>query len=205
MKSVPVTVGFKAHLGWLASVTLVSDRAEVVAVRQDRLDVFSDASRAVKEPYHVAAGWDGLTRVERPPDPAAVVARGREQQVAITTQRFGEFRSELLTQGLRWKTVVMLTGRGRLEVGALPEAHTQVHVAEGEAVRDAVRASAASLGLDCLDLDEKTAIAGAAARCGVSIDQMIADLKAARPAQARSWAKEQLTIAAAAWLALQTG
>ncbi len=61
MATLDVTVGFKAHLGWLAVVAAEQRSTQPRPVAALRLDLFRDQPREIYEPYHVAGGWEELT------------------------------------------------------------------------------------------------------------------------------------------------
>ena len=202
MPETEVTVGFKAHLGWLAAVTVAARASAPQPLDAVRLDLFADQPREVREPYHVAGGWDGLTQVAKPDDPAAVVKRAAAQQVRHTASAFERFRGELEHAGLQWRSAVLLIGRGIVhDLEETLQSHAHIHIAEGEAVRAATRAALTKIGVPYVEQDEKSALAGAADKLSTSAEALEAQLKQARPPNVRSWTKEHRTIAAAAWLA----
>lgn len=72
-----VCVAIKAHQGWVNTVAVLLDAGEPLALHVQRVELVDGSDRETLEPYHVAGGWSGLTRV---PAPAAVVRRGRRKQ-----------------------------------------------------------------------------------------------------------------------------
>ena len=197
-----VTVGFKAHLGWLAAVTIETAADEPRPLAASRLDLFTDQPREIREPYHVAGGWDGLEQVAKPDNPAAVIERACAAQARHTVAGLTLFRSEMADAGLRWQGAVVLATRGVVhELEYTLQSHAHIHIAEGDAVRSATRTALQALAIPYVDQDEKSALAGAADKLGTSAAQLDARLKALRPPDTRSWTKEHRVIAAAAWLA----
>ncbi len=195
-----VCVAFKAHMGWVNAVAVARSGPRLRCLRAERVDLLPHGDRDLIEPYHVAGGWDGLDRVPPPADPAAVVRRGlrRQARSAITVLR--SYRDQLEDAGLRWDRAVLLTGRGRLgdDLPRILASHTQIHVAEGEAIRDATRRALRALDLRVVERDEKGVLDRAAAVLhGRNPD---AELKAARPDGAKAWRREERLLAMAAWL-----
>ncbi len=97
---------------------------------------------------------------------------------------------------------MLLVGRGI--VHSLQESlasHAHIHIAEGEAVRDATRHALRAIGMPYVEQDEKNTLATAATELGLSVERLDAQLKALKPDTAKSWTKEHRTIVAAAWLA----
>ncbi len=204
MSAVPVAVGFKAHLGWLSAVALTLNPEMPEPVLAVRLELFADEPRAVREPYHVAGGWDGLQRVLLPDYPARLVRRGRMRQDELTLNRLSRFRAELEASGCQWRQAVMLTGRGTAgDLADTLRSHARIHVAEGEAVRQAGRAALQSLKVPCTDQDEKSAMALAGERLGRTTAELDTLLGNRRPPDTPSWNKEHRTICAAVWLAIR--
>lgn len=197
-----VCVAFKAHQGWVNSVAVLikSDAPRPVLTR--RIDLIDSADRSVAEPYHVAGGWDGLTRVPRPTDPVDVIAAGRRQQVASARRALRKMATTIENLDLQWVRAVVLTGRGALgdDLENILRSHAQIHIAEGEAIRDATRTAIAALDIRCIDQDEKNILAAAAREWRCSPAACDERMKAARPATASSWRKEERLVALGAWL-----
>ncbi len=202
MPSTDVIIGFKAHLGWLAAVAVRAGGNEPEPVQALRIDLFSDQPRETREPYHVAGGWHGLQRVARPRRPSTVIEQARIKQAALAAACLQRVRTEMGNEGWCWRKAVMLTGRGVL--GDLDDAlksHASIHIAEGEAVRKAVRVAVGEMQVACIDQDEKSTLVEAGNKLRTSPEALDSRLKQCRPPQARSWTKEHRIIAAAAWLA----
>lgn len=205
MTAIAVAVGFKAHLGWLSAVALTLNPETPEPVLTTRLDLFTDQPRDIREPFHVAGGWDGLRRVKPADDPVRLIRRSRKQQDALTFGRLEQFRSELRRSGYDWVRTVVLTGRGNAGAG-LDDAlrsHARIHIAEGDAVREACRTACRRLQLRSDDQDEKSAAALACALLGCTAAALDGLLQARRPAAATSWAKEQRLISTATWVAIR--
>jgi hypothetical protein len=199
-----VNVGFKAHMGWVAAVAVNTDSSSPNPLYTRRIDLVTDQDRCVREPYHVAGGWDGLEQVPRPDNPAEIVAHGLKLQTEAATLRLEEFRSELTAIGLEWSAAVILTTRGY--EGGLHhslDSHAHIHVAEGSAIRDATRIAVDKLGIARIEQDEKSSMQQSSALLRLSVAELDAQLKKDRPVDTRSWTKEHRTIAAATWLASQ--
>jgi len=196
----PVCVALKAHLGWANAVAVEVGSKTPKPVHAQRVDLLDVEDREVREPYHVAGGWSGLERVPRPDDPLAVIRRGRRAQVRSAKSALVTFRSLLEQQGFLWARAVVLTGRGRLgdDLEHILGSHAHIHIAEGEAIRDAARSALKVMNIDSVNQDEKSTLvqAQSALDCEDCDDLM----KGLRPQGARSWAKEERLIALAGWL-----
>ena len=191
-------VAFKAHLGWVNAVGIASDDDDPGARFVKRIELFEGAPREAVEPYHVAGGWQGLEQVEPPDNPAEIVARGKALQLEAATRVLGELDDRLdgsLELG------VVLTGRG-INVGLEHDldSHAHIHVAEGRAVREAIRGALDQLDVAWVDYDEKSILGAAAATRGEQEKATDAVWRENKPATTRKWAKEERLLAMAAWL-----
>lgn len=194
-----ICVAFKAHLGWVNTVAVRLRATSPEPVLGVRVELIEAADREAREPYHVAAGWSGLQQGPKPPEPELVVRRGRARQATAARGSLSAFRQTLLRQGLDWRQAVMLTGRGRLgDLDHILATHARIHVAEGEAIRDATRDALRDLGIVCVDQDEKSILADA--------QRLLHDedadhlMKSRRPASAAAWGREERLLALGAWL-----
>lgn len=197
----PVCVGFKAHLGWVNAAVVKMGCDEPAPVLARRIDLFEDADRETLEPYHVAGGWHGLKKGRRPKDPQAIIDSGRKKQAAATDAVLGTFRKELKSLGYDWQQAVVLIGRGIVhDLEDSLNSHAHIHVAEGEAIRDATRAALKSLRIPQRNQDEKSSAGLAAKRLNCSETELDEQMKSLKPGDARNWSKEERVIALAAWL-----
>ena len=112
----------------------------------------------------------------------------------------GRLREERAGQSLSWQRAVMLTTRAWLghDLEGILSSHSHIHVYEGEAIRDATRAALAHLGIPCADQDEKSILE--AANVELAISNADDYMKPRRPADTRSWSKEERLTALGAWL-----
>ena len=174
------------------------------AISTFRLDLFTDQGKAIQEPFHVAGGWDGLSRVAPPADPVAVIDAARSAQAVIVTRVLRATRQDLKKHGLRIVGATVLTGRGRTnDLDATLKSHAQIHVAEGELVRESLRVALKGMRLGHTNQDEKSAMARAADALGIGMAAFEQELKAHRPPKGDPWTKEHKTLTAAAWLSMQ--
>jgi hypothetical protein len=196
-------LGLRAHMGWAAAVAVTLEGAAPRLVHSSIIMTAPDGDRIAKEPYHVAAGWDGLTRVAPHPDPAAAVAQGRKTQERMASQAIAEIVAELKAQKLKVAAGAVLATRG-LQMYDLADAlshHAHVHVAEGMAVRDALRFALKANKIAAREFDQKSLYAEGGKTLKLTearLKQTLVDLKGT----AKPWTQDQKLCALAAWLAL---
>jgi len=188
----PAAIGISAHLGWAATATVSVGRSGVRILRTDRLEIGSPDDRAIREPFHVAAGFDGLARVPRPPAAERGLRRALEA---------------LAAEGCALSLGGLLVGRGRSAASfeKAVASHTQVHVEEGIAVRESLRTALEALGARVVPVDQKVLWAEASRVLGRSEEALLDALRAMPPRNGGTWRKEEQSAALAAWLAWSRG
>jgi hypothetical protein len=192
-------------MGWVAAVAVAESEDGIVLVHSSIVATADEGDRIAKEPYHVAAGWDGLTRVLPPPDPAAVVAQGRQTQERMASQAVAGIVAELTMRQLTVAGGAVLATRG-LRLYSLQEAlshHAHVHVAEGMAVRDAVRFALEENKISSREFDQKSLYVEGAKALKLT-EAGLKQKLIALGGRAKPWTQDQKLCALGAWLVLAT-
>jgi len=197
-----VCVAFKAHMGWVNAVAVQVEADSPRPLLAQRIDLVAGEDREVLEPYHVAGGWQGLKSYKRPEDPEAIIRRGTEKQISSARKRLKLYARMLAHQELQWTGAVVLTSRGWLgeDLEHILGAHAHIHVAEGEAIRNATRHALDSLSITFVNQDEKSILPAASEKMACSIEDCDSFMKTVKPPNTKSWRKEERTIALGAWL-----
>lgn len=199
-----VSIGIVAHMGWVTTTTLaVIPGQPVRVIRTDRIETADPDDREASEPYHLAGGFNGLLREPQPADPPAVVRRGLAKQRRRTLANFKRLNKTLAGSGYPLTHAGLLVGRGRMpeSLEKVFAAHTQIHIAEGIAVRDAVARALRNLNVVIAEIDRKSLPAMASATLTMSAALANAKLKTLMPEQASPWRAEERLAALAAWVA----
>lgn len=196
------TIGVSTHMGWAAVAALLADAAEPCSVRTFRLETGDPGEPDSIEPYHAAGGYRGAVRVRPPPDPERVVRTGLSKQRRHTDRHLARLL-DALADWPRPAGAVLFVGRGRDldDLTRVLASHAQIHVAEGNAVRDAVRRALARHGIPVIELDRRDLPERVAAELDMSADAAMAALRTLRPDNGGLWRKEQRDCALAAWIA----
>jgi len=187
-------------MGWAATASLARRGGKLTVLRTDTIVTGND--RESVEPYHVAGGFDGLARVPPPDDPETTVKMGLQKQLEVTRRQFARLSRDLAVQGHKIKDAVILTGRGKLaaSLAKILSSHTQIHVAEGVAVRQSVERALAAEGIRVHRMDEKSLPDLASEKLGLTESEAFEVLSEARAGDIVTWKKEQKICALAAWL-----
>lgn len=199
-------LGFRAHMGWVAAVGVTLEGSAPRLVHSSIVKTADDGDRIAKEPYHVAAGWDGLSRVPPHPDPKAAIAEGRKRQARLATRAIADIVRMIEAQ--KFKTVAggVLATRAWLghDLAGILGSHEHVRVYESEAVREAVRAGLKANGIKAQDVEEKSLYVVAANTLNRSEGRLKTILNNLRGDAPGPWRQDQKLAALAAWLVLAT-
>jgi hypothetical protein len=201
-----VTLGLRAYKGGAVIVALALGGNEPRLLLSTTVQTHRDGDRLAFEPYHVAAEMprdpDGKASAEA----AQAVAEARDRQAASAEQGLraivdgiaqahgAPIAAALLVNRAGWVTDLLDYSLGWPEHAA---------VAEGLAVRDALRSGLRACGLTTIELDEKALPDRAALALGRSMAAIDVTLKALGGTAGRPWRKEQKTACLAAWVAGQ--
>ena len=197
-----VALGLRAHRGGALVVGVARGGAGPRLVLSTLLTTAAEGDRLAFEPYHVAFEMAEGAR-EIPPEAAAAVAEGRRRQEALAAEGLGDIVRWLEGEGSRPAVAALLVNRAGwvtdlLQYSLFDPAHPPV--AEGLAVRDALRSAAGRCGLELIEMDEKSLPEAASIKLGLSPGELEAQLKTLG-ATAKPWRKEQKLACLAAWLA----
>src|SRR5471032_1538936 len=157
--TIPIALGFRAGRGGGVVVAVAADDGEPRVVLSTFLATAADGDRLSLEPYHVAAEMGRDSRGVGAAEAAAAVAEGRERQAQLAAQGLDSIVLKLKEAGCEPVAAALLVNRAGWITDVLsyslawPE---HVPVAEGLAVRDALRLAAGRLGVDFAEVDEKS-------------------------------------------------
>jgi hypothetical protein len=200
----PTALGIAAHMGWLATALVTAQRHGFATLRTDRIVTVPPGDRLALEPFHVAGGFDGLTRVPPPRDPEATVRDGLARQQRHALEALREFIGQVERGGGSIQRAVVLTGRGRPapDIARALSSHARIHIEEGLAARSSVRDALHRLGIETTTCDARSVPGLAASALHASAATAWALAMQARPPPGHAWRKEHQLAALGAWLAL---
>jgi hypothetical protein len=201
-----VALGIATHLGW-AAVVAVTPTAELLrVVTNRRIETAKPSDIAAAAPYHRAAGYEGAKRIPPPSNPRAVLERAIERQRRHTLTQIRALVSELAAGGHEVIAAAILAGRGRLgeSLDKILASHSQIHVAEGLAVRESCERALAALGVPTAQIDQREVMARAAEVLDLHRDRIAAKLNDLRRDSGGPWREEQRLAALAARVSMAT-
>ena len=200
----PIALGFRAGRGGSVVVGVAAGGPLPRVVLSTFLATAAEGDRLAFEPYQVAyempRGEDGGPTAAA----AATVAEGRRRQAALAATGLAAVSDRLKREGFRPGVAALLINRAGWMTDLLDHclsAPEHPPVAEGLAVRVALRAAFAGLGLDVVEMDEKSLREAAGLKLPISASQIDAQLTAFGATVGRPWRKEQKAACLAAWIA----
>lgn len=205
MSALPVAIGLRALRGGAVTIGIALEGGAPRVVRSSWLATATAGDRLTEEPYHVAyempRGPDGGASTEA----AAAVAEGRRRQDELAANGLADLLSALRASGCQPVVAALLVNRAGWVTDLLAHSLSfpeHPPVAEGLAVRDALRFAAGRCGLDLVEVDEKSLPERAAPVLGLDRAELDGRLKALGKAAGRPWRKEHKLACLAAWVTL---
>jgi hypothetical protein len=199
----PIGLGFRALKGGGVVVGVVVDEGDPRVVLSTFLPTAAKGDRLALEPYRVAyemkRGPDGGASTEA----AAAVAEGHKRQGELAAQGLGDIVRKLQDAGCQPVIAALLVNRAGWITDALayslswPE---HVPIAEGLAVRDALRLACGRYGLEVAEIDEKSLHEVASEQLRLSPHDMDVRLKSLGATVGRPWRREQKLACLSAWV-----
>jgi hypothetical protein len=206
MTALRAALGLRAGRGGsvVVGVALEDDAPRVVL--SSFLATAAPGDRLAYEPYHVAAEMAaGAPPGEVPAEVAGAVADGRRRQAELAASGLAAIRERLQGAGFAPVVAALLINRAGWVTDLLRYSLAMADhppVAEGLAVREALRSAFGVCGLAASEMDEKALPGLASAALGLTPEGLDARLKALGAVAGRPWRKEQKLACLAAWMAL---
>jgi hypothetical protein len=203
--AIPVGIGFRAQRGGSVAVAVSIEAGEPRVVASSFLATAAEGDRLSLEPYAVAAEMGAGADGKASPEAAAAVAEGRRRQDELAAKGLADIIRRLREAGFEPVVAALLLNRAGwitdlLEYCLFAPEHPAV--AEGLAVREALRSAFGRAGLDAVEEDEKSLPERASEALGLSPAALDIRLKDLGAAVGRPWRKEQKLACLAAWHAL---
>lgn len=203
--STPVALGFRAGKSGSVVVGVALEKREPRVVISTHLATAAEGDRVSLEPYHVA--FEIMQSRGASTEAAAAVTEGRKRQDRLAVKNLNALTRQLKKTGYEPVIAALLVNRAgwitdllQYSLGA-PE---HPSVAEGLAVRDALRFALRKSELEVAEMDEKLLPETASKALDLSAASIDARLGELGIAAGKPWRKEQKLACLAAWLAIGT-
>ncbi len=202
-----VGLGLRALKGGSVVVGVAADHGEPHIVWSSFLATALEGDRLSLEPYHVAAKMKRDPDDGASPEAKAAVAKGCKRQEELATAGLKDIVGKLRQAGNEPVIAALLVNRA----GWIPDLLSyslawpdHPPVAEGLAVRDALRFALGRLGVKVAEFDEKSLRDMTSEKFRLSPAEIDARLNTLGTTAGRPWRKEQKLASLAAWLALRS-
>jgi hypothetical protein len=203
--STSVALGFRAGKGGSVVVGVALEKREPRVVLSTRLATAEEGDRLSLEPYHVA--FEIAQKVGAHIEATAAVAKGRKRQDKLAAKNLNALIRQLEKTGYKPVVAALLVNRAGWITDLLQYSlGTPEHppVAEGLAVRDALRFAFRKTELEVAEIDEKLLPETASKALTLSPASIDARIGALGVTAGKPWRKEQKLACLAAWLTIAT-
>jgi hypothetical protein len=202
-----VGLGFRAFRGGGVVVGIGLEEGKPRVMLSSFIATAAEGDRLSLEPYLVAV------EMKRDPDgnasaaAMAAVTEGRKRQDQLAANGLGDIVRRVRDAGCEPVVAALLVNRAGWITDLFAyslSAPEHPAVAEGLAVREALRFAFDRIGIEAVELDEKSLPERASEELRISPADLNARLKALGANVGRPWRKEQKLACLAAWVALAT-
>lgn len=201
----PAGLGFRARKGGSVVVGVTVHAGEPRLVLSTFLATAAAGDRLALEPYHVAAGMERNPRGEASAEAVAAVAEGRRRQDQLAAAGLEDIVLKLQNAGCDPVVAALLVNRAGWMTDLLAYSLAwpdHPPVAEGLAVRDALRFAFDRSELRVVEHDEKTLHETASKDLRLAPADIDARFKDLGATAGKPWRKEQKLACLAAWVAI---
>jgi hypothetical protein len=199
----PTGLGFRALKGGGVVVGVIVDKGEPRVVVSTFLPTAAEGDRLALEPYRVAYEMERGPDGEASTEAAAAVAEGHKRQGELAAKGLGDIVRRLRGAGCEPVIAALLVNRAGWITDALayslswPE---HVPIAEGLAVRDALRFACGRCDVEVVEIDEKSLHEVASKQLHLSPHDIDIRLKSLGATVNRPWRREQKLACLSAWI-----
>jgi hypothetical protein len=192
----------RAQKGGAVVVAVAIEAGEPRVLLSTFLKTHAEGDPLSFEPYHAASAMPRDPDGKASPEAVAAVAEGRRQQDELAADALRGLVEEICDQPITAALLVNRAGWITDLLGYSLGGAEHAAVAEGLAVREAVRFACRQCGLEIVEQDEKSLPARAAEALSLSANTIEGRLKSLGTTAGKPWRKEQKLACLAAWAAL---
>ena len=204
---VPIGLGLRALKGGGVVVGVAAEAREPRVVLSAFLVTAAEGDRLSLEPYQVATEIKRGAHGGAPAEAAAAVSEGRKRQGELAAKGLDDVVRKLKEARCEPVVAALLVNRSGWITDLLAyglSAPEHARVAEGLAVRDALRLALGHCGIRSVEVDEKSLHEVASTELHLSSADIYFRLKALGATVGRPWRREQKLACLAAWVAVAT-
>lgn len=201
----PIGLGFRATRGGSVVVGVAAGDGEPRVVLSKFLATATEGDRLALEPYHVAFETVRAANGGALAEAAAAVAEGRKRQEHLAVTGLTDIVRQLRAGGREPTVAALLVNRAGWVTDLLAYSLAFAEhppVAEGLAVREALRHAIRGAGLELAEMDKKSLPGLARDVLSIEAGPLELRLKALGATAGKPWRQEQKLACLAAWVAL---
>jgi hypothetical protein len=198
-RTTPVALGFRAHSGWAAAVTVAAASDGIEVVDRRRIELADPSIPGSVQPYHAAEGM-ALKPAE------TYITRCINSTRDLARQALKDLIDELHHNGhsIAGCGILLASGKPLPGLASILASHALIHTAEGELYRDTLIRTATRLKIPVTAIKEREILEQGAARLSISVDALQRTINDTGRVIGPPWRQDQKYAAIAAWLALNT-
>lgn len=207
MAPVPIGIGLCALRGGAVIVGVALQGGQPRVVLSSFLATFEEGDRLSLEPYILAAEMPRSPDGHASAEAVETVRQGRQRQDQIAVDALGDIIHQMQDAGFEPVVAGLLVNRAGWITDLLAHSLSAPEhpiIAEGLAVRDALRFAFGRLSLRAVELDEKSLPERASEAFGMTPAELDIRLKTLGADIGPPWRKEQKLACLAAWVALRS-
>jgi hypothetical protein len=194
-----VALGFKAHSGWAAVVTIAKASVGVEVIDRRRIELIDEGELWAKQPYHAAEELE-------PGEARLVVKKGIASAQRVAVLRIKEIVRRSADSGYQISACGILAPEPMPDWGTdeILSVHIRMHKAEGVLFPDALYRAAEKNGIQVVSVPEKRLDELAQKALRKSGDDISKMLVAIGRSIGPPWTRDQKTATLAAMVAMKT-
>lgn len=192
-----IALGFKAHSGWAAVVTIARSGGGIEVVERHRIELIDEGELWAKQPYHAAERLEAN-------EARVVVKKG-----IAAARRMARLRMKEIVRGCAEGgyqivacAVLMPSSMPKWSVEDILAVHPRMHKAEGILFPEALCLAAQNRKLPVFEVREKHLTEEAGNTLGISTAELNDRIVSIGKRIGPPWSKDQKTAAVAAMIAL---
>jgi hypothetical protein len=190
-------VGFRAHSGWAAMVTVRVEKGAPHVLARERVQLVETFTYRFRQPYHTA---------EKLPlsEAREFVVRVQAEAQRLAHSAIHAVQADLEKQGIQLTRCGLLLASGRTlpSLEKILASHALIHTADGELFRDALSSAAKRCRLESTGIKEKELLDCAKQALRVLPAALLRRVTELGKPFGSPWSQDEKFATLAAWLAL---
>ncbi len=190
-------VGFRAHSGWSALVTVSLEKDGPIVLSRERVHLVETFIYKFRQPYHTAERMP-LEKARAFVDEALAQAKRLAGSALRSTQKDMKKQGYELGRG----ALLLASGKTLPSLERILLSHALIHTADGELFREALRHSCADCGVEIACIRDRELLERGVKTLRMKREKLLRRLTEIGTAFGSPWTQDEKYAALAAWLVL---